>query len=296
MQLFIGQTSFKGQFANYARKLNFLELLAEPHRLPKLARLAQYRTQAPEGFVFSVVLSPVAVQPGAPGKQAVTFGVKVWQALGARWLVLRTPSSFRPSAASERRVAELIEQLTNLGVPKASIAWEARGLWSGASLVRAAAAAGVAAVVDARDAAPGEVTYARLLRLGVGARTNTRLTEKLALAFLQSGEAYLAVDGGSALALKREFEELIEELGQADEDWDEDDLDGAADVAALDLQADPQTDDLDEDSDWEDDDDSFGEEDADDEDADDEDAGDEDAGDEDADDDLDDEPSGERQK
>jgi hypothetical protein len=123
-------------------------------------------------------------------------------------------------------VSAVIDQLLGAGVPRAAIAWEARGLWSDASLVQAAARFGVTPVVDARDAKPAEMIYARLLRLGVGARTNTRLTEKLALAFLQSGEAYLAVDGGSALALKREFEELIEELADGDDDLDED-LDAA---------------------------------------------------------------------
>src|SRR5690606_21934798 len=99
-------------------------------------RLAQYRSSAPEGFVFSVVLSAAAVQPGPAGQQAISFGVKVWQALAARWLVLRTPSSVRPSAASERQVSQVIEQLVAAGVPREAIAWEARGLWSGASLVQ----------------------------------------------------------------------------------------------------------------------------------------------------------------
>ncbi len=221
MQLHIGQSSLKGSFAQYAQKLDFLELVAEPQRLPKLSKLRTYREQAPEGFVFSVVLSSSVTEETEQGQQMLDYGMRVCELLEPRWVVLRSPATMRPSAASERRLGELVTTLKSR-VDRSRIAWEPRGLWGGSALVRAAERFDVQPVVDARDVQPGEYIYARLMRLGVGARTGSRLMESLALNFLQAEEAILVVDGGSAMPVKREFEELIEALSLEEDD----DLDG----------------------------------------------------------------------
>jgi hypothetical protein len=221
MRLHIGQSSFKGAFAGYVGKLDFLELLAEPHRLPKIDKLRSYRTSAPEGFVFSVVLSPVCLDESEEGKKALDYGLKVASAVDARWVVLRTPPSLRPGGSGERQVERLVNAIRATVAPS-KIAWEPRGVWDGSAQTRVARNLGVQLVTDARDAVPGPRVYARMLRLGLGARTNSRLLEQLALAFIQSEEAFLVIDGGPAVPVKREFDALLEELV--------DDLAGDADL------------------------------------------------------------------
>ncbi len=239
MQLHIGQSTLKGPFAQYAQKLDFLELLAEPQRLPKLSKLRQYGEAAPEGFVFSVVLSPAAVGEDDAAVQALDYGLKVCEVLSPRWVVLRSPSTLRPSSSSERRLGAIFASMKEHLEPT-TIAWEPRGLWGGASLSRAAERFGVQPVVDARDVSAAPCIYARLMRLGVSARMGSRLLESLALNFLQAEQAFLVVDGGSALPVKREFEELMVEMSQDDGlDESEDDLDADFDEGALSEDEDP---------------------------------------------------------
>jgi hypothetical protein len=271
--LFIGQSSFKGSFPKYAEKLNFLEVLAEPHRLPKLKVLAEHRKQAPEGFEFSVVIAPGALLEG--GRSLFEYGLDVSRTLGARWVIVRSPASVRPGSSSERLLATVFEDV-RARVGECRIGWEPRGLWEGRACHRLAEGWGVSLVSDVHDVAAASVVYARLLRLGTGARTSARLLEKLALALIQAEAGYVVVDGGPALPVRRELEEILSEALNA-EDEDEDEFEGLAEPGGAD------TEDEDEDgteqapdAGWAEDDEQELEEDEDDEDEDDDDEDDDD--------------------
>jgi uncharacterized protein YecE (DUF72 family) len=240
--LFIGQSGVKGSFPKYAQKLNFLELLAEPHRLPKLKVLAEYKKQAPEGFEFSVVLSSGALLDG--GRSLFDYGLEVSRALAARWVIVRTPSSIRPSASSERLLTTLFDEV-RARAKDSRIGWEPRGLWEGPARRRLADAWGVSLVTDVHDVEAASVVYARLLRVGTGARTSARLLEKLALALVQAEAGYVVVDGGPALPVRRELEEILSEaLAAPDEDEDEfEGLDASGGEGAADSDGEEEDDD-----------------------------------------------------
>lgn len=223
MLLHIGQSSIKGSFLNYAEKFDFLELHAEPHRLPKLARLAEYRERAPEGFVFSVVLASGCLASGPEGRRLLDYGLEVQRALQARWLVLRTPPSLRPGSSGEREVGEALARLRERA-PDVRLAWEPRGLWAGPALRRTAERFGAQPVVDIREVEPATCIYARLLALGVGTRTQGRWLERVVETFVTAEEAYLVVDGGSASSLKNELTQLLAEAAEDDDDDDDADF------------------------------------------------------------------------
>jgi uncharacterized protein YecE (DUF72 family) len=218
--VFIGQSALKGSFAKYAEKLNLLEVLAEPHRLPKLKVLAEYKKQAPQGFEFSVVFSPKALEEG--GKPLFEYGIELSKTLGARWVIVRSPSSIRPGSSGERSLGAVFEELKRR-CPDCEIGWEPRGLWQGSARLRLAAQWGAHLVCDVHDVAPSPVVYVRLLRVGVGARSNSRLLEKLALTLLQAERGYVVVDGGGALAIRQELEEILREAAETDDDELDDD-------------------------------------------------------------------------
>jgi hypothetical protein len=262
--LFIGQSGFKGSFVKYAEKLKLLEVLAEPHRLPKLKALAEQRKQAPEGFQFSVVLAPGALLEN--GRALLDYGLEVSRTLGAHWVIVRTPPSVRPGSSSERLLEGIFEQVrTRAQVNR--IGWEPRGLWEGKACRRLAEGWGVHLVSDVHEVEPANVVYARLLKVGTGARTSARVLEKLALALVQCEAGYVVVDGGPALPIRRQLEEILSEAMDAEDEDDSDEFEGL-DVA-----------DSDEDDAGEDD---AGEDDADEDDADEDDAGEDDAEEDDA--------------
>jgi hypothetical protein len=217
MKLHIGQAQLKGAFDAYASKFGLLELLAEPQRLPKLSKLRQWRASAPAGFVFSVVLSPACLGGGEEAVELLDYGLKVSKALACQWLVIRSGPELRPSAAAERRLKALVQRVREAS-PNVRLAWEPRGLWSGRVLERVAAELDVCPVVDVSDAEPAELLYARHRQIGVGTRTSSRRIEALALACVQSGEALVVVDGGSAAPLQRELQHLLSDFEVDDDD------------------------------------------------------------------------------
>lgn len=230
MKLYIGQAQLKGSFDAYCRKFNVLELLAEPQRLPKLPKLRQWRETAPDDFVFSVVLSPACLGGDEAAERSLSYALQVVEAVSAPWVVIRSGPQLRPGSSGEKVIGAVVSKIRDV-LPTANLAWEPRGLWSGKALRRAAEQLGVVAVVDAREAEPSDVLYVRHRHIGVGTRTNSRQVEALALACVQSGEALVVVDGGSAAPLRQQLTELFEEFAEDDAELDDedesiDDLDG----------------------------------------------------------------------
>jgi uncharacterized protein YecE (DUF72 family) len=188
----VGETHLPRDFARYARQHSFLELDCEPGNVPGKARLQSCAAQAPEGFVFSLVV-PAALASLERGEEAE----RAWKAMRAianvlrpRWWVVRTPPSVRPTRKAREDLSALFERLRS---PEIRIAWEAHGLWEEAAATETAKALGAHVVFDLAQTAPpsGDVLYARLQAFGRGARVSLGLAEKVAERASGFGEAFI---------------------------------------------------------------------------------------------------------
>jgi hypothetical protein len=275
MILYVGQASIKGDFRKYTKHFNYVELLAEPQVLPNLKKLAQLVQEAGERVKFGVVLSPRAW--GADGTPFRAYFDKVVKATNPAWVLVRTPTSFRPGQSNERELQTRVEELRGK-VGSARIAWEARGLWEPAMIARAAREAGVVPVWDGYSLptfslGDGE-NYVRFSALGVAGRVNEGRLERLAVQAQDSSSLFVVVEGKGALKTRQLLSSLLEdpfagvEGGVALDELGADGQDGEVDDFELPDEEDSDEEDSDEeDSDEEDSD----EEDSDEEDSDEED-------------------------
>lgn len=273
MRLSVGQTTLKGSFSKYQSQLDFLELTADPKRLPSLAKLKEVRAKASEEFVFSVVLTEQALLAGAQAEQRLAYGLRVARTLRARWLVLRTAASFRPSPQNEKQLGAWVESLSAHGF---SIGWEPRGLWEPKQAARAAGNVSVQLVQDAVNFEPQDITYIRLAGLGATRRMGEALLEKIVRRAASASELYLALAVPGAVSIRRQLQELFEYDGEgeeldaelserlprafghaaaegADDDLDTQGPDDDLEEGDEDEDEDGDSDDGDEDDDWDDD-------------------------------------------
>jgi len=206
MQLYVGRSSLRGDLAKYARRLNLLEIKAEPGRLPRGARLRGWRKAVPEGFVFSVVLPRSAGEllADAPIDPAISAA----EALEASWFLLQTPATVMPGARTLRRLEALKQRLPG----DRRLAWEPRGVWEDEVADRAARDLGLYLVRDLaqRPAPPrDEVVYTRLLALGEGARVRQGAIERLAESLEGVREAFVVIEGEGAVRAAQALPELL---------------------------------------------------------------------------------------
>jgi uncharacterized protein YecE (DUF72 family) len=191
----VGQTMLRGDIARYAEHLDLLELRAEPGSLPRPGRLRDWASRVPESFVFSIELPrQVASLEGGPGAtRALGYALRAAEALGARWLVLRTPASVTPGRRSRSRLHGLLQQLPR-GRPR--VAWEPGGLWEDLDAERLAAELQVVLVRDLTrvQPPPGDVLYARLRELGRSSRLGAAAIDRVADYLVGRNEIYLVVE------------------------------------------------------------------------------------------------------
>lgn len=264
MDLFVGQTSLKGDFRRYARDFNYVELLAEPQQLPNVKKVAALAGETRGKVQFGVVLSP-RVWEGQPGDLQAYFR-KVVGACKPTWVVVRTPSSFRPGPASERERAKKLEEIRAIAAG-AQIAWEARGLWEPSSVARAAAELNVTPAWDGLSLPAGDFgqapAYVRFSELGVASRVNEGRLERLAVKAEACPTLHVVVEGRGAQRTRQILQGIFSDpfAGLDDE---------TAGVVASDRSRfAPEADPTDEDDDFDadlDDDDDFDDDDLDDED------------------------------
>lgn len=199
MDLFVGQTSLKGDFRRYARDFNYVELLAEPQQLPNVKKVAALAGETKGKVQFGVVLSP-RIWEGQHGDLQAYFR-KVVNACKPTWVVVRTPSSFRPGPASERELAKKLEEIRVIA-GNAQIAWEARGLWEPSNVARAAAELNVTPAWDGLSLPTGDLGegpgYVRFSELGVASRVNEGRLERLAVKAEACSTLYVVVEGRGA--------------------------------------------------------------------------------------------------
>lgn len=219
MQLHVGQAALRGSVERYARHFNLVEVAADLSHLPRAPKLRKQREHAPSGFCFSVVLGGQLASLSPELAEDVKRPLAVASALGAGWLVLRTPSAVTPSPRFRRRLAELAGLLAPSG---ARVAWEAQGLWQEDDVRAVCRELGWHRIIDpAREEVPDvPVVYARVRALGEGARFNASLAERVADALAERNEVYLVIEGTSAVQGVRT---LRRALGSALSAGDDDD-------------------------------------------------------------------------
>ncbi|MEY4548177.1 MAG: hypothetical protein RL685_4372 [Pseudomonadota bacterium] len=215
----VGETHIPRDFARYARQYSFLEIDCEPGNVPGKARLQSCAAQAPEGFVFSLVVPAAlaSLEPGDDAARALKAAQAIAKLMRPRWWVVRTPPSVRPTRKAREDLSALFERLRS---SETRIAWEPHGLWEDAAAVETASALGAYVVHDLAQAAPraGDVLYARLQALGRGARVSLGLAERVAERASGFAEAFVAVEGKGA----QEIQRALGLLSESDTDSDAD--------------------------------------------------------------------------
>ncbi|MBX3181946.1 MAG: DUF72 domain-containing protein [Polyangiaceae bacterium] len=231
MRLRVGQSGLLGHFGRYARQFNLLELRAEQGALPRAPRLREFRAEAPEGFVFSVLSGRAMAEldPSPEGERALEFAEKVAQATGAEWFVLQTGLRVSPGRVGRERLARVAARLLAAGL---RVGWEPRGPWSHEQALTFAAELGITLVRDValEEAPPGAAVYTRVRAVGSGGRVTSGMTERLAERLFDREEAFVVVEGASAKELRRRLA-LELDVGELEADDDAEDEEGAEEDA-----------------------------------------------------------------
>lgn len=213
MQLHVGTATLRGNVRAYAQRFDLLELRADRAKLPRTARLKTLVSEAPKGFVFSLLLPKIvcALGSGPEVEQELAHALAAADVLDARFLVVQTEPSVMPSARNTRLLAELVGKLPR----ERRIAWEPRGLWEDE---RAEAVARELGLVLVRDVSrelppPGEVLFTRLRALGRHTISLAAL-ERAAEAAVEYEEACVLLEGDGAVRAAKSLRELYSELAE----------------------------------------------------------------------------------
>lgn len=221
----VGENKIPRDFKRYCSQFSLLEIDCEPGKVPGKARLLACASEAPEGFVFSLVVpSLLSSLEDHPDLEKEWLRItKLATMLKASWWVIRTPAAVRPTARSRRRLGELIVRLRGLGQ---QVAWEAGGVWDDAAVVSTAAEHGAVAVQDVASAMPlpTSALYCRVLALGRASRIGLGLAERIAERAALFPSALIVVEGSGAGVVVRVLKELNESEQEPGEDTDWGDL------------------------------------------------------------------------
>jgi uncharacterized protein YecE (DUF72 family) len=217
----VGQASLQGGLQRYAKAFDLLEVKCDPAP-PSARHLKRLRSEAPEGFVFSLVagraLSDLA--QSEPDAKVVSATHDAAQALGARFVVVRTPATVQPSARSRARLERLVKALEGAAE---GIAWEPRGIWSDEEMVAVAEELDLTLVRDLaeHEPPPGDIVYTRLLGLGRNTRIGSGAIERVAERLEDATLGFVIVEGQGGVAVAKALRGSAVELD--DEDADEED-------------------------------------------------------------------------
>lgn len=227
MILRVGQSPSKLAIARYGKHLDLLEVRLD-NGAPRRRTIETMKSEASPQLVFAVVVPKLVSSLENDATEAdVVSTIETARALGARWLVLRTPPTARPGARTRARLTRLVELLRPAEV---AIAWEPAGLLAEAEAEQLASSLGVTLARDpARDDLPeGEVAYGRISSLGSGGRLRSSALERAADRLAGFAEAYVVLEADNALRAAKDLRALLgaEPNGSVDEDdLDEDEED-----------------------------------------------------------------------
>jgi uncharacterized protein YecE (DUF72 family) len=220
--------------ARYGKHLDLLEVRLD-NGAPRKRTLETMKSEAPAQLVFAVVVPKALSALENDATEAdVAPVLDTARGLGARWIVLRTPPTARPSARTRARLTRLVDLLKAAEV---AVAWEPSGLLAEAEADELAAALGVTLARDpARDDLPeGDVAYCRIQSLGAAGRVRGSAIERAADRLAEFQEAYVVIEGDNALKAAKDLRSLLgvgkngvstaedAEDDELDEDDDEDD-------------------------------------------------------------------------
>ncbi|HEX2882769.1 MAG TPA: DUF72 domain-containing protein [Polyangiaceae bacterium] len=209
MQVVVGQAALVGDFASYVEHFGALEVAWATNSAPKASRLERWRSQAPEGFVWSVVFpeAVAAIHELEPSAERLAETFSVAATLGAQWLLLKTPPAARPQTRVKERLKRFSELVKE---SERQLVWEPSGLWEARAAADLAEELGVTLAVDlSREAVePSDVVYTRLRARGraLGENQLLRLLERLAGA----EQAIVIVDGRGADQVQRWLREELQ--------------------------------------------------------------------------------------
>lgn len=225
MILRVGQSPSQLAIARYGKHLDLLEVRLD-NGAPRRRTVETMKSEAPPTLAFAVVVpKTVSSLEAEPSEADVVSSLDTARALGARWLVVRTPSTARPGARTRARLTRLVELLRPAEI---AIAWEPAGLLAEAEAEEFAASLGVTLARDpARDDLPaGDVAYGRISSLGSGGRVRSSAIERAADRLAAFDEAYVVIEGENALRAAKDLRGLLGvELGATGDDESDDELD-----------------------------------------------------------------------
>jgi len=236
LRLHFGLPRLNGRLPEYQKSFDFLEVPCEPAP-PTVKHLARLRREAKAGFQFGLVAGKALTElgSGSPDAALVEATRRAAEALGARWLLLRTPASAGPSARTRTKLARLAEALSGAAE---GLAWEPRGMWTDEELVTVASELGLTLVRDLaeQDAPPAAVAYTRLLALGRNTRLGSGAIERVTDRLAEAEEAYIVIEADGARGVAKRLRTSLgeaqadaEALGDDEEDADLDDDDEGSD-------------------------------------------------------------------
>lgn len=244
MLLRVGQSPSTLSIARYGKHFDLMEVRLD-NGAPRKRTLETMKSEAPEGMVFAVVVPrQVTALEREPTEADVAASVDTARALGARFLVVRTPPTARPSARTRARLLQLFALLKPSEI---AIAWEPTGLLAEAEADEFAREQGVTLVRDpARDDLPeADVAYARISSLGSGGRVRGSAVERAAERLAMFAEAYVVFEGDNAVRAAKDLRSLLgSELASSSDD--EGDVEGELDDEELEDDEDADFDDEDE--------------------------------------------------
>jgi hypothetical protein len=232
LRLHFGLPRLNGRLPEYQKSFDFLEVPCEPAP-PSLKHLARLRREAKAGLEFGLVAGKALSElgTGSPDAALIEATRSASDALGARWLLLRTPASAGPSSRTRTKLARLVEALSGAAQ---GLAWEPRGMWTDEELVAVASELGLTLVRDLaeQDAPPAQVVYTRLLALGRNSRLGSGAIERVTERLAEAEEAFIVIEAdgarGVAKRLRASLGEAQADAAAFDDDDAEEDDDGDA--------------------------------------------------------------------
>jgi uncharacterized protein YecE (DUF72 family) len=218
--------------ARYGKHFDLLEVRLD-NGAPRKRTLETMKSESHERMAFAVVVPKLLASLESEATEAeVSPVLDTARGLTARWIVLRTPPTARPSSRTRARLTKLVELLKTADV---AVAWEPSGLLAEAEAEELADSLGVTLARDpARDDLPeGEVAYCRIQSLGAAGRVRGSAIERAAERLAVFEEAYVVIEGDNALRAAKDLRNLLgvgkdgasASLDDDDDDGDDDELD-----------------------------------------------------------------------
>lgn len=223
MVLLAGCTLARRPSPRYARALDFVEL-AFDEPVPSIATLVRWAKELPVSLVRSIVAprSAIVSARGALRRDAAMEGAMAWwrqaaDTLGARVLVLPTPTDLSPGTRDREVLRSYFAALDALGRSAAGssgddrwVAWQPSGVWTDEETVEEALRNDVVPVLDPIEdvTAPLPRAYARLGSLGARPRLSPSLLEQIVETYRDHDLAYVALRTDAAFKEARALQAL----------------------------------------------------------------------------------------